>query len=196
MIEIMSYYNPKWLGYTGILTSIVTALGYPIFGLLLSNILFILMDPFSPSFAAERNTWNGIFVGFAILIGVFTFAQKYIFGYVGENLTYAVRRKLFVEMLYKQVAWFDTRDRAPGILTTILSEDIAQLNGLTTETISLFLEAILEICLGIILALIYEWRIALITAAVSPFIFVGGVMMSKLQWKGVGTKAGEGKDAY
>ena len=57
------------------------------------------------------------------------------------------------------------------------------MNGLTTETIAILTEAVLTMGIGIILALVVSWRIALVTIACSPLIFMGGVMMSKLQWK-------------
>ena len=54
------------------------------------------------------------------------------------------------------------------------------MNGLTTETIAILTEAVLTMGIGIILALVVSWRIALVTIACSPLIFMGGVMMSKL----------------
>ena len=43
----------------------------------------------------------------------------------------------------KKVSWFDSKDKAPGILVNIFTEDIANLNGLTTETLFTILETIL-----------------------------------------------------
>jgi len=97
-----------------------------------------------------------------------------------------MRSKLFTSIIYKPVSWFDNKNRAPGILSNILSEDITQLNGLTTETIGNILEAVLGFIIGIILSVIFNWRIALVTLAVSPTVFIGGVMMSNFQWKNKG----------
>jgi ABC-type multidrug transport system fused ATPase/permease subunit len=73
--------------------------------------------------------------------GVFfsTFIQRYAFSYLGENLTLTVRKNLFAGIIYKDISWFDSKDRAPGILTNIVSEDISLLNGMSTETVSIFL---------------------------------------------------------
>jgi ABC-type multidrug transport system fused ATPase/permease subunit len=91
--------------------------------------------------------------------------------------------KLFEGMVYKQLAWFDNKNRAPGILSNILSEDISALNGLTTEHIVALGESFLNLAIGVIIGLIYDWKISLITIALTPFVIVGSVLMSRLQWK-------------
>jgi hypothetical protein len=50
-----------------------------------------------------------------------------------------MRKKLFTGILYKDIKWFDNKHNSPGVLTTLLAEDITLLNGLTTETISIYL---------------------------------------------------------
>ena len=37
--------------------------------------------------------------------------------------------------------------------------------------------------IGVIISLVISWRISLVAIGCSPLIFVGGAMMSKLQWK-------------
>ena len=39
----MSYYYPKWMGYTAVLTSMINAFAWPIYGLIYAKILFIMM---------------------------------------------------------------------------------------------------------------------------------------------------------
>ena len=87
---------------------------------------------------------------------------------------------LFTEIIHKQLSWFDSKERAPGVLSNILSEDITKLNGLTTENLAVVSEAVLALTIGLILALVLSWRIALVSLACSPLIFIGGVMLSKL----------------
>jgi hypothetical protein len=42
----------------------------------------------------------------------------------GENLVRNIRFKLFEELIHKHIGWFDFRNRAVGVLTTIFEEDI------------------------------------------------------------------------
>jgi ATP-binding cassette subfamily B (MDR/TAP) protein 1 len=45
------------------------------------------------------------------------------------------------------------------------------------------MEAALALIIGIVISMIYTWRMALITLGVSPLVSFGAVMMSRLQWK-------------
>lgn len=65
-------------------------------------------------------------------IGISVYIQKLSFAIGGENLTYTLRVKLFRAILHKSVGWYDSKLRAPGILTNMITEDISALNGLTT----------------------------------------------------------------
>lgn len=121
-----------------------------------------------------------MFILLATGMAVFGYINKIVYAYLGENLTYTVRSKLFAGIVFKQIGWFDNKDRAPGILSNILSEDITCLNGLTSETLATILEAVLGLLLGIALSFVYTWKMALVTLGVSPFVMLGGVMMSRL----------------
>jgi ATP-binding cassette subfamily B (MDR/TAP) protein 1 len=105
-----------------------------------------------------------------------------MFYITGENLTYKVRTQLFTSLIHKQVNWFDRKDRAPGVLSNILSEDITNLNGLTTETIGTLLESFLALVVGISVAAFYEWRMSIVCFLATPFVLLGGLLMAKLGW--------------
>ena len=130
------------------------------------------------------------FLILCLLIGLIAGTEKILFGITGENLTYNVRRDLMRGILFKQVAWFDREDRAPGILTNVLSEDVSALNGMTTETVSTLVEAFVGLILGLAIASLISWRMALFTIAASPVMIIGVVAMSRLQW---GNKNGKSK---
>lgn len=137
----MKYYNPKWVAYLALLVATINSFGWPLYGLIFTKILYVLLQPELTDFWKQIDFWCGMFLVLAFGIAVFGTLQKYIFVYVGENLTFTVRKELYTAILYKQISWFDNKERAPGILSNVLSEDIACLNGLSTETISTLLEA-------------------------------------------------------
>jgi ABC-type multidrug transport system fused ATPase/permease subunit len=113
-----------------------------------------------------------------IIIGIVSFLQKYVFSNVGENLTFDVRLELFKGIIYKHLQWFDSKKRAPGILSNVLSEDIGSLNGLTTENFAIVTEAFLGLVIGVIFALVYNWKMGLISLAFVPFVVLGSVLTS------------------
>ena len=193
----MHYYSPKWMAWVGMALTILFSLCHPFFGLVVTNLIFIMMNPDSPTYIPDRNFYVGMFVLLACGAGLTTFFARYLFCYAGENLTLTTRKLLFESIVHKHLWWFDDKNRAPGILSNILAEDITELNGLTTELIAIILEAFLELIIGVILALCYSWRIALVSLALCPFLLFGGFLMSKLQYKKntMATKK-EGEDMY
>jgi hypothetical protein len=84
----MGYYSPVIIGILGFFVSVLNSACFPIFGYLLSKILFVMMNPKSPTFIDDRNFWCGMFLILAFCIAIFGSLQKVLFSYVGENLTY------------------------------------------------------------------------------------------------------------
>ena len=93
--------------------------------------------------------------GILILFIVVIYAlNKSLFGFMGEKLTCTIRIELFSETMHKQISWFDRQDRAPGILTSVFSENIEAVRGMTSEAIVTYAEAIFAYCIGTISGLI------------------------------------------
>jgi ATP-binding cassette, subfamily B (MDR/TAP), member 1 len=162
MCKIMSHYSPTWLAYFSFVVTIINGFGFPLYGLIFSQILFVMLNPFSTSFNDDRNFWCGMFLLLAGGVALFGFLNKYQFTYLGENLTFTIRKKVFTGIIYKHLAWFDNKDRAPGILSNVLSEDITLLNGMTTEVIAIILESFLALVIGFILSMVFNWKIGLV----------------------------------
>ena len=89
---------------------------------------------------------------------------------------------LFKAYLYKHIGWFDNKSRAPGILTNILTEDISAVNGLTTESLGIAVEAALGLFFSCLICFIFSWQLGFVVTATSPFMVLGGLGMSKLQF--------------
>jgi len=179
------------LTFIGVAVSLICSLGWPFYGLIYSKILFIMMQFQNPkylTFSEDRALWCGMFLLLVLCLFVFFFIQKYIFYYAGENLTFDIRNLLYRGIIFKDLSWFDSKDRAPGILSNILTEDISTLNGMTTEHLGILIEAYGGLVIGCIIALFYTWKMGLVTMAFAPFISLGGVLMARIAWK---VKAGK-----
>ena len=55
---------------------------------------------------------------------VFIFLTRYLNSIVAENLNFKVRVELFQEIIHKSISWFDSKERAPGTISNILSQDV------------------------------------------------------------------------
>ena len=97
-------------------------------------------------------------------------------------MTLRLRIRLFEAILRKHIGWFDDKDRAPGVLTNIITEDISSVNGLTTEAIGVMIEAFLGITISCIVCAIFSWPLAIFCTLLSPLMVIGGLGMAKLQF--------------
>jgi ABC-type multidrug transport system fused ATPase/permease subunit len=172
----------------------------PLFGFFAGKLLFTfsLFPLKKGEFFTQRDQWTGLILMLAFAILILAALQKYIFGYVSENLTLTLRQKLFSSIMYKHVAWFDSKDKAPGVLTNILAEDVAEVRGLSTETISVYLEALLGLSVAVAIAFKFTWQMALIALGAAPLVVVGGLMMSRTQLANAAQPSGgkSAEDAY
>ena len=187
--RIFTYYQPKIFAILMLCTAGFNSLSFPVLGFLVATTQLILIEQ-AEGWEEKKNEILTYFVFLCIGIGLISGIEKALFGITGENLTFNVRKDLMRGILFKQVAWFDRENRAPGILTNVLSEDVSALNGMTTETVATVVEAFVGLLLGLSIAAIISWRMALFTIAASPVMIIGVVAMSRLQW---GNKRGKSK---
>lgn len=183
----MQDYSPMWMAVVGSIASVFASLQLPLFGYILSQYVFVLdlpvnTDAEKAEFKSQRDMWTLIFVGLCIGIGLSSYVQKLCFGLGGENLTLKLRVKLFEAILRKHIGWFDTKGRAPGVLSNIISIDIGNINGLTTETVGIMTEAVLGLVISCGICFIFSWQLAIVVSLISPFMVLGGLGMSKLQF--------------
>ena len=57
-----------------------------------------------------------------------------------------MKRALYAAIVKKNIGWFDTRDNAPGILTSVLASEAQLLNGASTEGLAVVIESLIINC--------------------------------------------------
>lgn len=79
------------------------------------------------------------------------------------------------------MGWFDQRDNAPGVLTSVLASDIQTLNGASTEGLAVMCESFFALACGIALGFSFSWRVSLVAFGCIPFMVAGGSINAKFQ---------------
>jgi len=192
-MRIMSMYRPHWMSAVSIITALINSLTMPMHGLIQAKVQFVLFAAYygAEDFKELRGTWLTAWAVMTLVVSFCSGTERSFLGYQGEALTSGVRKLLMRGVMYKQLSWFDQEHRAPGAITNVMSQDIQLLNGLTTETIIVMIEAVMSISVGVAIAFIYCWPQALVILACSPFLAAGMAIMSRLSW---GSKS-SGKDS-
>ena len=118
------------------------------------------------------------------IVGAFLFAglanwgmsyvQTYLTGWVGERMLADLRNKLFSHLQRLSLGYFE-RNRA-GVIISRLTNDVEALDQLVTDGVTTLVQSTLTLLGTAILLFILDWRLALATLAVIPFMSIATVV--------------------
>jgi len=148
------------------------------------------MDPVlydMAKFKSEIRQWVLLMVALAFVSAILNLVCKFSFGKVGENITMHCRQDLYQSILKKNVSWHDRSENAAGILSSVLAQDVQTLNGVSTEVLSVYMEALFAMIGGIVLSCIFSWKVALVGLAISPLMIIGGAISAKIDAANAGS---------
>src|SRR5436305_339744 len=110
------------------------------------------------------------FVGAGVLNWLASSAQTYYTGWVGERMLADLRMQLFGHLQRLSLGFFE-RNRA-GVIISRLTNDVEALDQLVTDGVTSLVQNSLTL-LGTAIALfIFDWRLALATLSVIPFMAI------------------------
>jgi ATP-binding cassette subfamily B (MDR/TAP) protein 1 len=72
--------------------------------------------------------------------------------------------------------WFDKPDNNCGVLSTRLGTDCQTINGMATTYIYIMIQSASTFISGVTIALIYEWRTALVALGLMPVVMLAGAI--------------------
>jgi ATP-binding cassette subfamily B multidrug efflux pump len=113
---------------------------------------------------------SAIYFGLLLLTFVFEFLQTYFMQWTGQKIMFDLRSQIFRHLQRMHVAFYDKNP--VGRLVTRVTTDVDALNEMfTSGVVSIFED--LFVLMGIVgIMLCMNWKLALITFAVLPFIVV------------------------
>ena len=157
--------RPMVLVITGLICSLTSGAIMPVFAIFFTKMLFSMMSTNTNDIKSGVDKYAGLIMMMAVIAFVSINIQRYSFGMLSQNMIRKLRAELYLNILRKQIGWFDNHDNSPGQIISILSGDIQTVNGASTESVAAMFESFLELLLGVALALFYEWRVALVMLA-------------------------------
>ena len=104
-----------------------------------------------------------LYLLFAFLNGIFSFLRLWKIDVIGSILTYKMRKELINKYIHTDLSFHDNKSNSPGSLLTKLSIDTVQLTSIINGIFGDFINTLGCTILGVILGLVYDWKIALIT---------------------------------
>ena len=120
-------------------------------------------------------------VGAFLLAGLLnwglTYAQTYLTGWVGERILADLRNRLFDHLQGLSLGFFE-RNRA-GVIISRLTNDVEAIDQLVTDGVTSLVQNTLTLVGTAILLFVLDWRLALATLLVIPFMSIATVIFRK-----------------
>ena len=186
--------RPEWLILlVGVIMSAAEGLVWPVFSIVLSEIMSILINGDS---ASDISKYALAFVGIGggmILIMSLKFTCLAI---AGEQLTLRLRVDTFAKMLSMPVAWFDMPQHTKAVLGSRLANDANDVKGVLSSRLGLLLQLLTTLFGGIGIALFFCWRVALVVLGTTPVVAAAGALQLKVMTGFSQTKAYEKSSHY
>nr|QNH67928.1 ATP-binding cassette transporter subfamily B member 1 X2 [Brachionus plicatilis] len=181
MFKVLKLNAPEWYFILiGCLASIISGAVQPAFSIVFSKAIAIFSECDVKKQEQSIILYSILFIVFGVATFISNLLQNSMFGISGENLTKRLRSKGFKTMLKQDIAWFDNQENSVGILCTKLAVEAAAVQGAAGIRIGALLMNLGNLGIGLVLALVYGWAIALTILAFVPFMIVGGVLQTKM----------------
>jgi ABC-type multidrug transport system fused ATPase/permease subunit len=120
-------------------------------------------------------------VGAFLLAGLLnwglTYAQTYLTGWVGERILADLRNRLFDHLQRLSLGFFE-RNRA-GVIISRLTNDVEAIDQLVTDGVTSLVQNTLTLLGTAILLFVLDWRLALATLLVIPFMSIASAIFRK-----------------
>lgn len=181
LFRLATYSKPEFhLFIVGGFAALANGTTFPVFGLLLSNIIYTYFQPDKKKLRDDANFWSLMYLVLAIGIFIICPIQFYSFSVIGQRLIRRLRRLTFDKVLRNEVAWFDEEDNSSGSIGSRLSTDAAAVKSMVADTLSLMVQNIGTIICGLSVAFSANWQLSLLVLALVPLLGSQGYFQMKL----------------
>jgi ATP-binding cassette, subfamily B, bacterial len=115
-----------------------------------------------------------IFVAAGLANWGMTYVETYMTGWVGERILADLRKQLFGHLQRLSLGFYE-RNRA-GVLISRMTNDVEAIDQLVTDGVTTLAQSTLLLSGTAVVLLVVDWRLALATLAVIPFMSIGTVL--------------------
>jgi hypothetical protein len=172
----------KHLVVLGILGSIGHGISTPVWSAFLTR----LMQAVGTGGDSPGLTENALIVlAISAAQAIAYFLQEFCLNAVASHWTAKIRGDAYASVLSQDKAWFDEPENAPSRLVQILVKDADDMRALMSQVVAKFSVFVAMVGLGIIWAMIIQWRLTLVGVAMAPafaiIIMVNEVLIGKAE---------------
>ncbi|KAK2649813.1 hypothetical protein Ddye_017302 [Dipteronia dyeriana] len=162
----------------GTISAVANGAIFPVFGILISSVISSYYKP-PAQLKKDTSFWAQMYA----LLGIAAFlanpAQTYFFSVAGSKLIKRMRSMCFEKVVHMEVGWFDVPEHSSGAISARLSADAASVRALVGDTLAMLVQNTSTAVVGLVIAFIASWQLALIILALLPLIGINGYIQVK-----------------
>ncbi|KAF0923152.1 hypothetical protein E2562_003366 [Oryza meyeriana var. granulata] len=162
----------------GSVASAVSGVIFPIFAILLSNVIKAFYEP-PHALKKDAEFWSSMFLVFGAVYFLSLPIGSYLFSVAGCKLIRRIRLMTFEKVVNMEIEWFDHPENSSGSIGARLSADAAKIRGLVGDALQLVVQNLATLVAGLLIAFISNWELSLIILALIPLIGVNGWIQMK-----------------
>ncbi|XP_062208905.1 ABC transporter B family member 21-like [Phragmites australis] len=162
----------------GSLASVVCGVIFPIFAILLSNVIKAFYEP-PHLLRRDSQFWSSMFLVFGAVYFLSLPVSSYLFSVAGCRLVRRIRLLTFEKVVNMEIEWFDHPENSSGAIGARLSADAAKVRGLVGDALQLVVQNSTTLVAGLVIAFVSNWELSLIILALIPLIGLNGWIQMK-----------------
>ena len=113
------------------------------------------------------------FFASALVVWSMTYVQTYLVGWVGQRALADLRLRIFKHLQSLPIGFYESRPT--GVLISRITNDVEALDTLVTDSVVILFQAGLTLIGTIVILLSLDFKLALITFVIFPFLFGGSI---------------------
>ncbi|XP_047051167.1 ABC transporter B family member 4-like [Lolium rigidum] len=153
----------------GSITAAVHGTIFPVYGILISSAIKTFYEP-PAELLKDSRFWASMFVMLGASALVLIPIEYFLFGVAGGKLVERIRSLTFERIMHQDIDWFDKPEHSSGAIGARLSTDALNVKRLVGDNLALNVQTVSTIIVGFTIAMVANWKLALIITVVVPLV--------------------------
>ncbi|KAK6204673.1 P-loop containing nucleoside triphosphate hydrolase protein [Scheffersomyces amazonensis] len=153
----------KDLIFMGLFFSVLAGIANPVFSFCFSQLLNNMMNTsIGLHVTSALVQWSCIVIGIAVATGLVNYLAQYILAIAGEKWILYLRKLCFTRINEQDMSYFGLDNTKPAEITALLMNDTRDLRALVTQFISVIINLIVMLLVGVIWSMVLGWKLSLV----------------------------------